>query len=557
MVRIWIVFSFFVVLYGLMVARLFHWQVIRSSSLRLEAASQYYLTFNLPAQRGAILASDGKPLVLNQSAYLVYAEPRKIANMPSFAASISSLLGMDGKDIVSILSQPDRVWVPLAHKVESARVTQLKDLKLNGLGFEKESKRMYPESSMAAHIVGFVGSDENGKDRGYFGVEGYYGRELGGKDGMLQLEKDVRGAPILVGDTRRIEPEDGRNLVLWLDRSIQRIIEHRLLAGIAKYGAKEGSIVVMDPKTGGILGMAAFPSYDPANFGEFPKEVYKNPIVASTFEPGSTFKVLVMAMGLDRNVVKSTTMAEETGAVRVGEYFIRTWDEKYRGIISMTDVLVHSSNVGMVFVQNKLGKEGMLQAIHKFGFGEPTGIDLQEEVPASIRDDSDWKDIDLATASFGQGIAVTPIQMIRAVGAIANGGQLVEPRIVKEIRDGSGRVVPIVSKKTRSAISPATARIMTEMMIAAVDRGEAQWAKPKGYRIAGKTGTAQIPVAGHYDNKKTIASFIGFAPADDPKFIILVTLREPTSSPWGSETAAPLFFGIARDLFAYYGIAPQ
>ena len=464
---------------------------------------------------------------------------------------------MDGKDIVSILSQPDRVWVPLAHKVESARVTQLKDLKLNGLGFEKESKRMYPESSMAAHIVGFVGSDENGKDRGYFGVEGYYGRELGGKDGMLQLEKDVRGAPILVGDTRRIEPEDGRNLVLWLDRSIQRIIEHRLLAGIAKYGAKEGSIVVMDPKTGGILGMAAFPSYDPANFGEFPKEVYKNPIVASTFEPGSTFKVLVMAMGLDRNVVKSTTMAEETGAVRVGEYFIRTWDEKYRGIISMTDVLVHSSNVGMVFVQNKLGKEGMLQAIHKFGFGEPTGIDLQEEVPASIRDDSDWKDIDLATASFGQGIAVTPIQMIRAVGAIANGGQLVEPRIVKEIRDGSGRVVPIVSKKTRSAISPATARIMTEMMIAAVDRGEAQWAKPKGYRIAGKTGTAQIPVAGHYDNKKTIASFIGFAPADDPKFIILVTLREPTSSPWGSETAAPLFFGIARDLFAYYGIAPQ
>ena len=199
----------------------------------------------------------------------------------------------------------------------------------------------------------------------------------------------------------------------------------------------------------------------------------------------------------------------------------------------------------------------MLKVIHGFGFGEPTGIDLEEEVSASIREDDEWKDIDLATASFGQGITVTPIQMVRAVAAIANSGQLMEPRVVKEIRDGSGRVVPIKSKKPRSVLSPATARIMTEMMIAAVDRGEAKWAKPMGYRIAGKTGTAQIPVAGHYDDKKTIASFVGFAPADDPKFVMLVTLREPASSPWGSETAAPLFFTIAKDLFSYYGIAPQ
>ncbi len=557
MARIWIVFSLIVIFYGLLVTRLFYWQVIRSPSLRLEAASQYYLTFTLPAQRGSILASDTKPLVLNQSAFLTYAEPRKIGNIPSFSQSVSSILGLDVQGVQSSLTEPGRVWVPLAHKVEAARANVLKDLKLAGLGFEKEPKRMYPESSMAAHLVGFVGSDENGNDQGYFGVEGFYDRELGGKDGMLQLEKDVRGQPILVGETRRIEPEDGRSLVLWLDRTVQRSVELRLAEGIAKYGAKEGSVVVMDPITGGILAMASNPSYDPSAFGKFPKEVYKNPIVAGTYEPGSTFKVLVMAMGVDRNVVTPTMMAEETGPVRVGEYFIRTWDDKYRGMISMTDVLVHSSNVGMVSVAKKLGREGMLRVIHGFGFGQSTGIDLQEEASSSVREDDAWGEIDLATVSFGQGIAVTPIQMVRAVAAIANGGELVQPRVVKEIRDGSGRVVPIKPKKSRSVISSASAHIMTEMMIAAVDRGEAKWAKPKGYRIAGKTGTAQIPVAGHYDDKKTIASFVGFAPADDPKFVMLVTLREPTSSPWGSETAAPLFFTIAKDLFSYYGIAPE
>lgn len=557
MVRIWIVFCVIVLFYGLLIARLFYWQVIRSSALRLEAASQYDVSFTLPAERGAILASDGKPLVLNQSAYLVYAQPRNISNVDAFVQAVSSVLGTDAKDIQSSLTQKDRVWVPLAHKVEAGRVNALKDLKLAGLGFEKEPKRMYPESSMAAHLVGFVGSDENGNDKGYFGIEGYYDRELGGKDGMLQLEKDVRGQPMLVGETRRIEPEDGRSLVLWLDRTVQRIVERRLLEGIAKYGAKEGSVVLMDPRTGGILAMASVPSYDPGMFGAFPHEVYKNPLVASSYEPGSTFKVLVMAMGIDRGVVTPTMIAEERGPVRIGEYFIRTWDDKYRGEISMNDVIVHSSNVGMVFVQNRLGKDGTLKMMHGFGIGELTGIDVQEEAPASMREDEEWKEIDLATASFGQGIAVTPIQMVRAVAAIANGGQLVEPRAVKEIRDGSDRVVPVKPKKGRSVISAATARIMTEMMIAAVDRGEAKWAKPKGYRIAGKTGTAQIPVAGHYDNEKTIASFVGFAPADNPKFVMLVTLREPTSSPWGSETAAPLFFTIAKDLFSYYGIAPQ
>lgn len=557
MVRIWVVFFILGICYALLVVRLFFWQVIRSPSLRLAAVSQYNISFPLPSQRGSIIASDGKSLVLNQSAYLVFAEPKKINAVSSFSEKIAPILGREVKDLNVLLGDSSRVWVPIGHKVESSRVDQLKNLNLTGLGFEKEPKRYYPESSMAAHLVGFVGSDENGKDTGYFGLEGFYNRELSGKDGGLAIEKDVRGEPILVGETHRVEPEDGRSLVLWLDRTVQRVVERRLSEGVAKYGAKEGSIVVMDPKTGGILAMASVPSYEPVNFGEYPREFYKNPVVASTFEPGSTFKVLVMAAGIDRGIVTPTTMADEPGPIQVGEYFIRTWDDQYRGQISMTDILVHSSNVGMVFVEKKLGREGMLKTLHNFGFGESTGIDLQEEAAANLRTDSEWKEIDLATASFGQGIAVTPIQMVRAVAAIANGGTLVVPRVVKEIRDMTGKTIMMKPGKTKTVLSPSSARIMTEMMIAAVDRGEAKWAKPKGYRIAGKTGTAQIPVAGHYDATKTIASFVGFAPADDPKFIMLVTLGEPSSSPWGSETAAPLFFTIAKDLFSYYGIPPQ
>lgn len=220
----------------------------------------------------------------------------------------------------------------------------------------------------------------------------------------------------------------------------------------------------------------------------------------------------------------------------------------------MTQVLQYSSNVGMVFVGNKLGRDKVFQYIKSFGFGELTGIDLQDEASPPLRDRSEWGDIDFATATFGQGIAVTPLQMVRAVSAIANGGWIMEPKVVRAIGQENGKTVGLKSEKNRRIIRDSTAQLLTEMMVSAVENGEAKWAKPKGYRIAGKTGTAQIPVAGHYDEKKTIASFVGFAPADDPRFVMLVTLREPSSSPWGSETAAPLFFSIAKDLFLYFGI---
>lgn len=521
------------------------------------AASQHYIQLVLPASRGQIIDSDGNPLVLNQPAYLVYASPKLIKNIDDFSFLVGKILKIEPKDLADLLKTPGRVWIPLFHKVELDTVDKLKSLNLAGLGFEKEPKRYYPEASMAAQLIGFVGSDQNGNDQGYFGLEGLYDRELRGQDGSLRMEKDAKGAPILVGETTRIDPENGRNLNLYLDRSIQYFVETRLAEGIQKYGAIDGNVIVLDPKTGGILAMASFPRYDPGNFVIYPKEDYKNPIVASAFEPGSTFKVLVMAAALNENLIKPDTKVDESGPVKIGEYAIKTWNEQYHGIITMTQVLEYSSNVGMVFVEKKLGKEKMLDYIRKFGFGEITNIDLQDESSPDLRPDRDWGEIDLATASFGQGIAVTPIQMVRAVGAIANGGILVKPQVVKEIIDDKGKRTIFNPKEIREVVSQNTAKIMTEMMVNAVDLGEAKWAKPKGYRIAGKTGTAQIPVAGHYDATKTIASFIGFAPADDPKFVMLVTLREPKSSPWGSETAAPLFFAIARDIFNNKGITPS
>jgi cell division protein FtsI/penicillin-binding protein 2 len=302
--------------------------------------------------------------------------------------------------------------------------------------------------------------------------------------------------------------------------------------------------------------MASIPSYDPRNFGNYEANLYPNPVVANTYEPGSIFKPLVMAAAINEKVVDLKTKFNEQGPTKIDQYYIRTWNDKYNGELTMSQILEKSSNPGMVFVANKLGKDKFVQYLEKFGFDKKTGIDVEEETNVSLKEKKEWNEIDLATASFGQGIAVTPIQMLQAINAIANKGAMMQPKVVKKIIDKNGKAIIYLPKKVGNPIDEVTAKIITEMMVAAVDTGEAKWAKPKGYRIAGKTGTAQIPVAGHYDEKKTIASFVGFAPADNPRFIILVALKEPQSSIWGSETAAPLFFNVAKQLFTYYGISP-
>lgn len=553
----------FILLGFLITSRLFYWQIVSSENLAAIAASQHWISFEVPAKRGQILAADGSPLASNKEAFLLFASlPQINEDASQISDKLSLILEPDDPATMTALIKErllreDLIWVPLKHKISRSQKEEIESLKIAGLGFEEEQRRTYPEGSSSAHLLGFVGSDINGQDKGYFGLEGYYDLELKGRPGLLRREKDASGKPILVGDVQREEEKNGRTLVTTIDRSIQFIINEKLKEGLERYGALSGSVIVMEPQTGAILGMSSWPTYDPQNFADFDKELFPNPIVASSYEPGSTFKVLIMAAAIDIGVVKPETKCTKCSGPRViSDYVLKTWNEQYFPDSNMVEIIQHSDNVGMIFVAEQLGVESLYTYLKKYGLGQKTGIDLEDETTPQLRPEEDWRLIDLATASFGQGIALTPLQMIRAVNTIANGGRLVEPYLVSKVisEDGEVEIKPDVG---REVLKTKTAFILTEMMVNAVDQGEAKWAKPEGYRIAGKTGTSQIPVAGHYDEEKTIASFIGFAPADKPRFIMLLTLREPSSSPWGSETAAPLWFDIAEELFTYYGIQPQ
>ena len=561
--RIYFVKVLFLLMFLTIFLRLFYWQIVRADELQAKAENQRFENQKIESKRGNIFYSDGTVLAATKPAFLLYGQPKLLGDEEKnrLSKTLAKVLLNEGdekvlqEELKLALSQ-DLFWVVLQKNVSFEKRKEIEGLNLKGLGFEEQNKRFYPEGSSSAQMLGFVGSDSKG-DTGYFGLEGKYNGELKGFTGLLKIEKDARGLPILIGNFLGNPSIPGKDLVLNIDRTVQFIVEKNLQKGMEKYGAKAASAIVMEPGTGAILSMASYPGYDPANFDKFSKDVYKNSVVADSYEPGSTFKVLVMSGAINENLVKPETQCDIcSGPVEVGGYKIRTWNNKYLPNLTMTDVIIHSDNTGMVFTGRKLGFDKIYSYIENFGFGDITGVDLQDEFSPDIRSKDSWKEIDLTTASFGQVIAVTPIQMIRAVGALANGGNLMEPHIVREIKGVNGNF-EIKPKIVRQVVSEATSKVITEMMVKAVDEGEAKFAKPKGFKIAGKTGTAQIPVAGYYDPNKTIASFVGFAPADNPKFVMLVRFDQPTSSIFGSETAAPTFFEIAKELFTYYKIAPN
>lgn len=561
-----------------LIARLFYWQFLAD----IEKSESLGVENEIPATQGQIFTSDGFPLVTNQQAFLVFGKPQSLdkkaediaklispelisEKFTTLSANVSEEqtrqkteeIEKKTKEISDRLSKNSLLWVLLGRKVPLENKQKIEELNLKGIGFENDNKRFYPEASLAAHVLGFVGSDKFGRDTGYFGLEGYYNRQLRGKPGRASVDVDPLGIPILIGNYREIEPKDGSSLYLTIDRTIQFMVEKKLEEAVSRYGAKDGTVIISDPKTGNIIAMATYPNYGPAFFNEYDEKFFNNPAVADTYEPGSTFKVVTMAAALDASAVSPSDKCPVCASSRqIGGFEISTWNKKYYPNSTMTEIIQHSDNVGMSYVGEKLGLDKFYSYISKFGFGQKTGIDLQEEATGVIRNKGDWRPIDLVTASFGQGIAVTPIQIVQAVGTIANGGTLMHPKIVSKIASFDKEEM-IKPEKGDQVISPKTAAQITEMMVNAVDKGEAQAFKPKGYRIAGKTGTAQIPVAGHYDSNKTIASFVGFAPANDPRFVMLVRFTEPTSSQFGSETAAPTFFSIAKELFNYFSIPAE
>lgn len=554
--RIRLVTILIVTFFALIIARLFYWQVIRGGELSLLGKKQYTSTSILKPARGEIETNDNFPLVANKQAFLLFAEPQKIEDKKIVARSLAKILEIEEASISASLNQ-DLKWVPIKSRISMPQKEEIEKLALQGVGFESQGIRSYKEASLAAHLIGIVASDDRGEDKGYFGLEGYYDRQLRGRKGEIREFIDVFGKPILVKNPFTAEKIDGRTLVLHIDRTLQFIVEEKLRQGIERYGAKGGSVAVMEPKSGAILALASFPAYDPGKFQDYDETLFKNPFISDIYEPGSIFKPLIMAAALNEDVVKPDTVCTICSEpINIAGYTIRTWNNKYYKDTNMIKVIEHSDNTGMVFVSQKLGPKKFYSYLSAFGMGEPTDIDLQEESSPTLRNQDKWGELDTATASFGQGVALTGIQMLRAIATIANGGNLMEPHVVAKIIDSDGKEIVIPPKVIRTVISEKTAKIVTEMMVNAVELGEARFAKPKGYRVAGKTGTAQIPIAGHYDPNKTIASFVGFAPSDEPRFIMLVKLDQPTSSPFGAETAAPLFFSIAKDLFTYYNIAP-
>lgn len=533
-----------------------------------EAKNQYNSSQIISAPRGNIMAADGSYWVVRTQAWLIWANPRQLTETPSEVANkLAPFFVDDPSDQNSLLQETVRIqnllskdsvsWIALKQKVNDDIKRNIEALKIPGMGFDAQAASYYPEASSAAQLLGFVGKDEKGSDIGYFGVEGYYDLPLSGKPGFVGGQKDALGSPILLGGTTQVTAIPGVNLQTNIDKRIQTVVENELTKGIQKYGAAGGSVTIMDPATGKVMAMASLPSFDPGKYSEYNNSLFKNPIISDSFEPGSILKVVVMAAGLDTNVVRPDTTCDIcSGPLKVDKYLIKTWNDQYHPDISMTDVIVESNNVGMSFVGQKLGADALYDYLHKFGIGVKTGIDLQGETAPKLREKGTWNVVDLATASFGQGVAVTGIEMVRAVAAIANGGYLVTPRVIDVIKS-DGWEEKVKSDAPIRIISKEAAEETSQMMVEAAERGEAKWTRIPGFKVAGKTGTAQIPVAGHYDTVNTIHSFIGFAPADHPRFVMLVTLKSPQSSPWAAETAAPLWYSMAKDLFPYLGIQPS
>jgi len=609
--RLYLIFLPIFSSFTILIARLFQIQVIDHQRYAALAESQHGFSYTLPAARGKIYSRDGFPLVSNKITYLLYAEPPKIDDKEKVVREILDCMDLSqGCPVVNFSGAEnldesqrrracilegvrrlsfDRQWIPLVRHVSLEEKKKIESLRIRGIGFEKDPRRFYPEGRLASHVLGFVGADKKGDPKGYFGLEGFYNGDLGGIPGMILEERSALGEPILVGRYKKRPPKDGSDLVLTLDRAVQFMIEEKLKEGVKRYGAESGTVVVMDPQTGAILAMANYPDYDPANpigakkvaehtgeegsasaelrssaatpepdaeEGLQPERVERrNLAIASSYEPGSVLKALTMAVGIDTGkITPQTTFISKP--LKVGDHVIRTWDNRYYGEETMIEVLEHSDNTGAAWVAlERLGKRTLRDYFMKFGLGQKTGIDLEGESEGIIKPLVDWRPIDLANASFGQGISTTPIQLVRAFSVLANGGVLMRPYIVSEIRDGS-KTITFEPEKVRRVISERSAEVLVKMLERAAEHGEARFFFSGNYRVAGKTGTAQIPVGGKYDPHKTNATFIGFLPGSR-KFVMLVKLEKPSTSVYAAETAVPLWMEITRRLVAYYGIPPD
>ena len=472
-----------IVLQIIIILRLFYWQIIQKDVLTLEAQAQYNQTHATAPTRGSIFTQDGYQLVDTTDHYRLYLAtdkerhdssvlstlltPLLITTDSDYLLASSSATAQEEKEIFQkeltnkITSPTDKKWLALASNIDEQTKKAIEALKLPELNFEAYPAREYAEASMAAHVLGFVAKDSNGKDTGYFGIEGKLDQELQGTTSIQTVQMDALGHQLLASEMSDFSPEsaaNGRDVYLSLRRDIQHLVETELAQGIKQYGAKSGEVIVMDPHTGKILAMASQPNYQPALFFAFPQSWYKNPSVVDFYEPGSTFKVLTVAAGVDAGVITPDTECTQcSGPKVIDKYTIRTWNNEYHPNITMSDALAKSDNTAMIFVAEKLGTERFIDYLKRFKIGEPTGVELQEDATAPWPEK--WGPVELATRSFGQGVQVSSLQLVRAVAAIANNGQMMRPSIVEKVVDPvTHQEIPVPPQPVGQVVSPQTAR---------------------------------------------------------------------------------------------------
>lgn len=567
--RIKTAFLFIILIFGIISMRLFYWQVMKAQASQTAVEKQTTGQNMVRGKRGKIYTADNRLLVGNKTVYDLYinknelkldqlevinqltnifetyyqtqttpAQPNSDNTQATTAQFDPSIFK---QALVETLSK-DSNWTLLVPHLNEELKLKIETTKIAGLHLLEQAARHYPEGSMAAHITGFVGKDENENDIGYFGIEGALNKELQGQEKLLKYKKDGQGQQ-LADQKLDFSNLDGRDVILTIRRDIQFIASEALAKGVEYTQSTNGELVIMDPKTGAILALATWPHYDPENYQQTATQTYKNPVLTDLYEPGSTFKIFTMAAALDLGLITPDTTCDTCNGPRIfGDYTIKTWNEQYHPNISMIEALKQSDNTALVFVAEKIGAEKFIEYQQNFGFSQALEIDLQEDSTTPLK--TSLRPVELANASFGQGFLTNSLQMIRAAGAIANQGEMMKPYIIQQVSDAQTQNTIVYHPQVlKRVISADAAHELTKMMIySAPDKGN--WIN-QHYLVAGKTGTAQIATVGGYQESGTMASFIGFAPADDPKFVMIVKLREPSISPWAESTAVPIWYEVA------------
>ena len=556
------VLSLFFLIVVLIISRLFYISVIQNKYYKELAENQQSLNKVLPSKRGKIFFQDRfgnkKIAAFSADVYSIAVSPKLIKNPQDTASALSALFKKSQDFYISKLSKSDDPYEIIEKDISEEMIDSVNKLKIPGLVFVPSPKRFYPNARFGAHALGFVGF-KNDDLSGLYGVEKQYEKEMVGEAGAIEGEKDASGFLLAIGKRIITEPVNGSDIVLTIDHNIQKKAEEELILTKEKWGAEVASILILDPKIGKILAMATFPAFDPNEyFKEKNYQIFKNPLIESIFELGSVFKPITSAGALNENLINPDTIYDDTGAVKIGGYTIKNFDNKAHGIQTVTQVLEKSLNTGAVFIQKILGKDKFKKYVDNFGFGRPTGIDLPGEVAGNISNLKYYRDIDYATASFGQGIAVTPIQMASAFAAIANKGKMMKPYIVDKLIDENGNEYVINPEEKGQIIKPETSEMLSKMLVSVVRNGFEGKAGVNGYFVAAKTGTAQIP---SFDKRgyttDVIHTFIGYAPAFNPKFLVYIQINKPSGNRFASNTLTIPFHNIIEYLLNYYEIPPD